>query len=82
MPNNFGGRKGGTTHVVPAPQGGWNVKQGGGQRASSHHDTKAEAISAGRASSQARQSELKIHNLDGKIAQSDSHGSDPRKIPG
>jgi hypothetical protein len=26
--------------------------------------------------------ELKIHNLDGRIGQSDSHGHDPRKIKG
>lgn len=82
MPNNTGGRKGGTTHVVSAPSGGWNVKQGGGQRATSHHETKAEAVAAGRASSRTRESELKIHNLDGRIAQSDSHGRDPSNIPG
>ncbi|MCC0050129.1 MAG: DUF2188 domain-containing protein, partial [Rhodobiaceae bacterium] len=26
--------------------------------------------------------ELKIHNRDGRIAQSDSHGNDPRNIKG
>lgn len=82
MPNSSNGRKGGTTHVVPSPRGGWNVKQGGAQRASSHHDTKAEATAAARASSRARESELKIHNLDGRIAQSDSHGRDPSDIKG
>jgi len=82
MPTNSNGRKGGTTHVVPADRGGWNVKQGGAQRASAHFDTKAAAITAGRESSRARESELKIHNLDGKIAQSDSHGHDPRSVKG
>lgn len=82
MPNNTSGRKGGTTHVVPAQQGGWNVKQGGAQRATGHFDTKADAVAAGRVSSRARESELKIHNLDGKIAQSDSHGNDPRSTKG
>ena len=82
MPNNSSGRKGGTTHVVPAQQGGWNVKQGGAQRATGHFDTKADAVAAGRVSSRARESELKIHNLDGKIAQSDSHGHDPRSTKG
>lgn len=82
MANNTSSRKGGTTHVVPAEQGGWNVKQGGAQRATAHFDTKAEAIAAGRVSSHTRESELKIHNLDGKIAQSDSHGHDPRNIKG
>ena len=31
-------------HVVPNPQGGWDVKRGGAGRASSHHGTKQEAI--------------------------------------
>lgn len=82
MPNNTNGRKGGTTHVIPAQQGGWNVKQGGAQRATGHFDTKADAVAAGRVSSRARESELKIHNRDGKIAQSDSHGHDPRSTKG
>ena len=82
MTKSTDGRKGGTTHVVPADRGGWNVKQGGAQRASGHYETKAEAITAGRVSSRTRESELKIHNLDGKIAQSDSHGHDPRNVKG
>lgn len=28
-----------THHVVHNPQGGWDVKRGGAERASSHHDT-------------------------------------------
>lgn len=28
-----------THHVVPNPDGGWNVKRGGGQKASHHTDT-------------------------------------------
>ena len=82
MTKSTDGRKSGTTHVVPADRGGWNVKQGGAQRASGHYETKAEAILAGRMSSRERESELKIHNLDGKIAQSDSHGHDPRNVKG
>jgi hypothetical protein len=31
-----------THHLVPNPNGGWDVKRGGGSRASSHHDTKRE----------------------------------------
>lgn len=82
MANSSNGRKSGTTHVVPADRGGWNVKHGGAQRATSHHDTKAEAVAAGRVASRARENELKIHNLDGKIGQSDSHGRDPSSIKG
>ena len=36
-----------THHVVPNPKGGWDVKRGGAGRASSHHGTKQDAISAG-----------------------------------
>jgi hypothetical protein len=71
-----------TRHVVPNPKGGWDNKRGGASRAGSHHDTKQEAIDAARRMSQREGSELKIHNRDGKISQSDSHGNDPKKIPG
>ncbi|HBL25202.1 MAG TPA: hypothetical protein DD490_00015 [Acidobacteria bacterium] len=74
--------KGGTHHVVPNPSGGWDVKRGGGQKASSHHDTKREATAAGREVSRNQGTELKIHNQDGKISQSDSHGNDPHPPKG
>lgn len=66
-----------THHVVPAKDGGWNVKKGGAERASGHFDNKADAIDAAREISQNQHSELKIHNRDGRISQSDSHGKDP-----
>lgn len=74
--------KGGTTHVVPAKDGGWNVKRGGASRASGHFDTKQQAVDRAREISRNAESELKIHNKDGQIAQSDSHGNDPRNIKG
>ncbi len=73
---------GNTRFVQPNPQGGWDNKKAGATRAGSHHDTKQEAVDAARRMSQREGSELKIKNLDGKIAQSDSHGRDPRNIPG
>ncbi len=66
-----------THHVVPNPDGGWDVKRSGSQRASSHHDTKQEAIDKGRAVSRNQETELRIHNRDGLIFSSDSHGRDP-----
>lgn len=66
-----------THHVVPAPNGGWNVKRGGAGRPSAHADRKVEAIDIAREISRNQGTELKIHNKDGKIAQSDSHGNDP-----
>ncbi|MBN9304811.1 MAG: hypothetical protein BGO82_11110 [Devosia sp. 67-54] len=71
-----------THHVVPNPDGGWDVKRGGGERASSHHDTKQEAVDAGREVSRNQGTELRIHNKDGQIASSDSHGRDPNPPKG
>lgn len=72
----------GTHHVVPDVNGGWNVIRGGAERASRHFDTKQGAINAAREISRNAHTELKIHNLDGRISQSDSHGNDPRNIEG
>ena len=66
-----------THHVVHNPNGGWDVKRGGAERASAHHDNKQDAIQAARKISQSQGTELRIHNMDGKIGQSDSHGKDP-----
>lgn len=64
-------------HVVPNPNGGWDVKRGGAGRASVHADTKREAIDRGREISRNQGTEFRIHNKDGRIASSDSHGNDP-----
>lgn len=66
-----------THHVVPNPNGGWDVKRGGGKKASSHHGTKSDATNVARQVSRNQGTELKIHNKNGRIAQSDSHGRDP-----
>lgn len=71
-----------THHVVPNPNGGWDVKRGGSQRATSHHDRKNEAIDAARIVSRNQRTELRIHNKDGRIARNDSHGNDPFPPPG
>lgn len=66
-----------THHVVPNPNGGWDVKRGGSQRASGHYPTKKEALSSGRAISKRQGTEFVIHGLNGRIQSSDSHGNDP-----
>lgn len=71
-----------THHVVPNPDGGWDVKRGGAQRASSHHDNKQDAVNTGRQVSRNQGTELRIHNKDGRIASSDSHGRDPHQPKG
>lgn len=76
------GKTQGTHHVVPNSGGSWDVRRGGAARASGHFDTKRDAVDRGREISCNAGTEFKIHNQDGRIAQSDSHGNDPRKIKG
>ncbi len=64
-------------HVVPNPDGGWNVKRGGGKRASRHFDTKQAAVSWGQEVSRSQGSEFVVHKRDGTIQRKDSHGKDP-----
>jgi hypothetical protein len=64
-------------HVVPGPDGGWNVKKGDALRASRHFETKKDAESWGRRISRQEGSELVIHKRDGTIESKDSHGRDP-----
>ncbi len=66
-----------THHVVPNQDGGWDVKRGGGQKASHHTDTKAEAERIARDISKNQGTELVIPGKDGKIQSKDSHGNDP-----
>jgi uncharacterized protein YdaT len=63
-------------HVTPH-QDGWAVKKEGGERASSVHDTKAEALEQGRDQARNDHVELVIHRKDGTIQDSDSFGNDP-----
>lgn len=64
-------------HVVPNPDGGWDVKRNGSKRASVHTETKKQAVDKGREISKNQDTELVIHNKDGKISNPDSHGNDP-----
>ncbi|MBC7451250.1 MAG: DUF2188 domain-containing protein [Cytophagales bacterium] len=66
-----------THHVVHNPDGGWDVKKGGSEKASNHFDKKTDAIDKGREISQNQGSEFYIHGKDGKIQSKDSHGNDP-----
>lgn len=66
-----------THHVVPNPDGGWDIKKGGSQRSSAHIPTKDQAIDRARQISQNQGSELIVHNKNGRISKPDSHGPDP-----
>lgn len=64
-------------HVVPDPDGGWNIKKSGSSRVSGHFDTQKEAINKAREISSNQNSELYIHGRNGQIREKDSHGNDP-----
>lgn len=67
---------------MPRQDGRWEVKKDGNDRASSVHDTQAEAIDKGRTQAKANNEEFVIHGRDGKIRVKDSHGNDPRSTKG
>jgi hypothetical protein len=55
-------------HVVPNPDGGWDVRKPDATRSSAHTDTQAEAISRGEEIvHNAGGGELNIHGRDGRI---------------
>ena len=71
----------GDVHVLPSGDGKWIVdveEEGGGTK----HESQEEAIAAARSIAHRHESELLIHGEDGQIRQRDSHGHDPRDVPG
>ena len=64
-------------HIVPNPDGGWDVKRENAKRSSGHYETKKEAMDAGRRMSIHQGTELIPHREDGTIQNPDSHGNDP-----
>jgi hypothetical protein len=70
-------KKAGSHHVVPNPDGGWDVKKGGAERARGHFDRKQDAVDAGRSISPHQETELFIHRQNGRFQRRDSHGHDP-----
>lgn len=67
-------------HVVPNRAGGWDVIKPNAQRASSHHDTQADAIDRAREIvHNAGGGEVVTHGRDGRIRDSDTiaPGNDP-----
>jgi hypothetical protein len=63
-------------HVVPR-DGRWAVEREDSQRASSLHDTQAEAETAGRVTARREQVEFYLHGRNGQIRERDSYGDDP-----
>jgi hypothetical protein len=67
-------------HVVPNPGGGWDVKAPGAERASSHHDTQAQAERAAKEIVRNKGGgEVRVHRPSGQIRDSDTvrPGNDP-----
>lgn len=68
--------------VMPRGDGRWEVKKDGNDRASSVHDTQAQAIEKGREQARANKEEFAIHNRQNQIRSKDSYGPDPRSSKG
>jgi hypothetical protein len=64
-------------HVVPDPNGGWSVKEGGASRASKRFDTQQDATTYARNKSKDQGAEFVIHRQDGTIRSKESYGHDP-----
>lgn len=63
-------------HVTPR-DGRWAVEREDSRRASSLHDTQAEAEAAGRVTARREQVEFYLHGRNGQIRERDSYGDDP-----
>lgn len=63
-------------HVVPRGDQ-WAVRGAGNSRATSIHNTQAEAIGRARSIAQNQQSEMLIHGQNGQIRERNSYGNDP-----
>lgn len=62
-------------HVVPS-NGGWSVKKAGSVKATSVHQTQADAIVAARTIAKNQKTELYVHGTDGRIRERSSFGND------
>ncbi|MFE4542299.1 DUF2188 domain-containing protein [Arthrobacter sp. NPDC056727] len=63
--------------------GEWkNRREGAGRAFGAGYSTKDEAVAAGRDAAKADKVEHVIKNQDGRIAEKNSHGGDPRNVPG
>lgn len=64
-------------HITHRANGDWAVIGEGDSRASSLHDTQADAIQTGKPLAVNNHSELVIHGRDNRIINSNSFGNDP-----
>jgi uncharacterized protein YdaT len=67
-----------TYHVTPNQEGGWNVKGEGASRASSTHETKADAVDRARELAKSQSlGQVVVHKQDGTIQTEYTCGKDP-----
>ncbi|HEO2462149.1 TPA: DUF2188 domain-containing protein [Streptococcus agalactiae] len=64
-------------HVVPNPNGGWDIKGAGNSRATKHTTTQAEAVEIATGIAKNNSSEVIIHSKNGRIRERNSYGNDP-----
>jgi hypothetical protein len=65
------------------PQGNtWAVKVEGDLAPRSTHERKSDAVDSGRALAKSMRVEFIVKKQDGRIAEKDSYGNDPRSVPG
>lgn len=64
-------------HVTPRPDGNWQVKGAGNERATVVTGTQKEAIEIAKGIAQNQNSELIIHGKNGRIREKNSYGNDP-----
>ena len=64
-------------HVTPHPNGGWQVKGAGNERATVRTTTQTEAIAVARNIAINQGAEVVIHRANGQIREKNSYGNDP-----
>ena len=70
-------------HVVTNPNGGWDVKVSGGDRAIKHRHLKQDAVRIARELGREQRTELVIHKKGDQIGRKDKYRhADPKKAPG
>lgn len=66
-----------TSHVIPAKDGKWVVRNSGAERASKTFVRQRDAIEWARGVARQKASEVVIHHRDGTIRSKDSYAKDP-----
>lgn len=64
-------------HVTPHPNGGWQVKGAGNERATVRTTTQTEALAVARNIAINQGAEVVIHRPNGQIREKNSYGNDP-----